>query len=254
MQKLILELLRLYLAPGTSPELLARRIAGESTAAIDLADGAGRVRAIVLAFRKQRDSDEARHWTLLCEVAHALQAELDLPAPAVSVSGIDGYGLWLSLAAPVPTAQAQEFAALLHQAYFPEVKSTADDAGTLVALPPCIHPVSGKWAAFIHPGMGASFADESGLEMAPPPGGQVAFLDGLHSIDAAQFDAALAVLRGKQAALPSAPLLPPLPPPVAAGTAVADGLLLKDATLEDIVAFLHSKNIEPTFRHLLRRS
>jgi hypothetical protein len=32
---------------------------------------------------------------------------------------------------------------------------------------------------------------------------------------------------------------------------VPDGLLLKDATLEDIVRFLHSKNIEPTFRHIL---
>jgi hypothetical protein len=30
-----------------------------------------------------------------------------------------------------------------------------------------------------------------------------------------------------------------------------DGLLLKDATLEDIVQFLHAKNIEPTFRHLI---
>lgn len=28
-------------------------------------------------------------------------------------------------------------------------------------------------------------------------------------------------------------------------------LLLKDATLEDIVNFLHSKNIEPTFRYLI---
>jgi hypothetical protein len=28
-------------------------------------------------------------------------------------------------------------------------------------------------------------------------------------------------------------------------------LLLRDATLEDIVRHLHAKNIEPTFRHLL---
>ncbi|MFI3748300.1 hypothetical protein, partial [Citrobacter braakii] len=30
-----------------------------------------------------------------------------------------------------------------------------------------------------------------------------------------------------------------------------DTLLLKDATLEDIVKLLHSRNIEPTFRHLI---
>lgn len=31
------------------------------------------------------------------------------------------------------------------------------------------------------------------------------------------------------------------------------GLLLKDASLEDIVKLLHSRNIEPTFRHLLAK-
>lgn len=30
-----------------------------------------------------------------------------------------------------------------------------------------------------------------------------------------------------------------------------NGLLLADASLENIIQFLHSKNIEPTFRHLL---
>ena len=38
--------------------------------------------------------------------------------------------------------------------------------------------------------MGASFADESGLDMAPPAAGQVAFLEGLQSIGADQFRAA----------------------------------------------------------------
>ena len=33
--------------------------------------------------------------------------------------------------------------------------------------------------------------------------------------------------------------------------AADSGLLLVDASLEDIIRFLHSKNIEPTFRHLL---
>lgn len=34
-------------------------------------------------------------------------------------------------------------------------------------------------------------------------------------------------------------------------SATDSGLLLKDASLEDIIQFLHSKNIEPTFRHFL---
>jgi hypothetical protein len=247
MHKLIQELIRLYLAPGAAIDALAQRIGGVSTDAVDLAGADGMVRAIVIPFRKMRSGDEAAHWTLLCDVANALQTELDLPAPAVSVSGTDGYGLWLSLATPVPGAQALEFVGLLRQAYFPDVKVALDGDATLVALPPCLNPASGKWAAFIHPGMGASFADESGLEMAPPLSGQAAFLEGLHSIDAVQFDAALALLRQKQPVAPAAPAAPVRTTPAAAA-----GLLLKDATLEDIVAFLHAKNIEPTFRYLVR--
>lgn len=244
MHKLILELLRLYLAPGTAAETLAPRIAGEASGPVDLAAD-GMVRAIVIPFRKMGGVDDARHWTLLCDVANILQTELDLPVPAVSVSGSDGYGLWLSLAAPVPVAIAQEFAALLRTAYFPDAKARPEDTSTLAALPPCFNPDTGKWAAFIHPGMGASFADESGLEMAPPLSGQVQFLEGLRSIDGAQFDEVMALLRQKHSGVPVA-AVPPVP-------ATPAGLLLKDATLEDIIAFLHAKHIEPTFRHLLRR-
>lgn len=247
MHKLILELLRLYLAPGVKPEQLAPRIAGQAVDAIDLAADDGAVRAIVIPFRKMRAAED-RHWTLLCEVANALQAELDLPAPAVSVSGSDGYGLWLSLADPVPAALAQEFVALLHATYFADVNMAPGDHATVVALPPCLNRETGKWSAFIHPGMGASFADESGLEMAPPLGGQVAFLEGLHSIDAAQFDAALTLLRQRQ---PASGPAPARTADAGAARRGNPGLLLQDATLEDIVAFLHAKNIEPTFRHLI---
>ena len=245
MQKLIRELLRLYLMPGFDPALLTARIGGQAGGTVDLADADGMVRALSIPFRTWRDAGEG-HWTLLCEVANALQTDLDFPAPAVSVSGSDGYGLWLSLATPVPVAEAQAFVTLLRQAYCPDVKVLPEDASTLVNLPPCLNAESGKWAAFIHPGMGASFADESGLEMAPPLAGQVAFLEGLHSIDAAQFAEALASLRAKHDVARS-------PAPSAPARSPATGLLLEDATLEDIVAFLHAKNIEPTFRHLIRR-
>jgi hypothetical protein len=248
MHKLILELTRLYLVPGAATGDLAQRFTGAASDPVDLAAADGTVRAIVIPFRKMRTGDEAAHWTLLCDVANALQTELDLPAPAVSVSGSDGYGLWLSLAQPVSVAVAQEFLALMRAAYYPEVKAMAAPPSTVVALPPCFNPDTGKWAAFIHPGMGASFADESGLEMAPPLGGQVAFLEGLQSIDGAQFDEALAMLRAKVGPVP-------VSLPVAATPSAAPaGLLLKDATLEDIIAFLHAKNIEPTFRHLIGRN
>lgn len=239
MQKLVAELNRLYIQPGAvSPEALTRSLAGEAT--VSLTPHEGLTRAIVIRFDKTADSDEAHHWHRLCEVAHALQADLGLPAPAVSISGAHGYGLWLSLETPAPTTQVQEFMELLRAAHFPDIALAPDAADAPVELPPCLHQPSGKWAAFIHPGMGASFADEAGLEMTPPLAGQAAFLEGLHSTGAAQFQQALDALRPQRDDTPLPVHLPSSP-----------GLLLKDATLEDIISHLHAKNIEPTFRHLL---
>jgi hypothetical protein len=117
-------------------------------------------------------------------------------------------------------------------------------------VPPCLHQSTGKWAAFINPGLGASFAEESGLEMPPPHAGQAALLDGLHSISDEQFRHALSLLQQAPVAEQSAP---PPSPSSAPASAPADGLLLKDATLEDIIQFLHARNIEPSFRHLIRK-
>ena len=249
MQKLISELRRLYLpADGPAQEALERHLRGEQTLSVKLATADGQVRAMVIAFDKVVDGGEAQHWTRLCEVANALQERLGLPAPAVSISGANSYGLWLSLAAPLPAAQVQRFLALLQADCFPEIALPPDAATAPVELPPCLHRASGKWAAFIHPGMGASFVEEAGLDMVPPVVGQVAFLEGLKSITMVQFQQALKVLQqAHDAAAPAAGASAAAPQ----RAATPDGLLLKDATLEDIVAFLHSKNIEPTFRHLL---
>jgi hypothetical protein len=246
MQKLISELTRLYLPAGTlSREALAQHMLGESTLAINLTTDDGLTRAMVIPFQKMGDSEDAQHWSRLCEVANALQAQLGFPAPAVSISGANGYGLWLSLEAPAPAAQAQKFLELLRQAYFPDMALRPDAVSAAVELPPCLNRSTGKWAAFIHPGMGASFADESGLEMAPPFAAQAAFLEGLQSISEAQFVHALNMLQQSHGTAPMVSV------PALERTVAADGLLLRDATLEDIVRFLHSKNIEPTFRHLI---
>lgn len=266
MDKLIAELARLYLAPeAVTREALAQHILGQTTLAIKLTTADGLTRALALPFRKVPGAEEGRHWTRLCEVANALQGELGLPAPAVSINGASAFTLWLSLAEPVPAAEAQDFLELLRRAYFPEIELDPDAASAPVYLPPCLNPRSGKWAAFIHPGMGASFADESGLEMAPPLAGQVAFLEGLDSIDPAQFVRARDRLQAARGAAPLAQPIVTLPPTVPAALqamqpatmpapafeplpGIPDGLLLRDATLEDIVRWLHAKGIEPTFR------
>jgi hypothetical protein len=253
MQNLISELTRLYLPASDAgdaarADLLAQRVQGQSGVPLPLAAD-GRTRAIAIPFRPVAGGLEAQHWTQLCDVANALQTELGLPAPAVSISGDSGYGLWLSLAAPVPEALAQQFAALLWTKYVPDAPPSSGDA---LELPPCLHHGTGKWAAFINPGLGASFAEESGLEMPPPSAGQAALLDGLHSISEAQLAHALKLLQPApptvQATESSTPALAAAP-----SAAIEDGLLLKDATLEDIIALLHSRNIEPTFRHLIRK-
>ena len=245
MEKLISELRRLYLPADAPPlEALARHLRGEDTLVLGLTDSAGLSRAALIPFRKTGEGGE--HWTLLCAVANALQQDLGLPAPAVSISGDGAYGLWLSFEQPVPAARLAEFVALLRTAYFPDVELDPGAAVGPVELPPCLHRATGMWAAFIHPGMGASFADEAGLDMAPPAAGQAAFLEHLESIGADAFQQALGKLR-------PAPALTAQAAPAAPAKTVAEGLLLKDATLEDIVTYLHSKNIEPTFRHLLPR-
>jgi len=263
MEKLLAELTRLYLAPeGATRDVLAQHVLGQQTLAFKLTTADGLTRALAIPFRKQTGSAEGHHWTRLCEVANALQAELGLPAPAVSINGASAFNLWLSLAVPVPAGAAQEFLELLRKRYFPEIEIDPDAATAPVYLPPCLNPRSGKWAAFIHPGMGASFADESGLELAPPLAGQAGFLEPLESIGAEQFDRALRKLQqapgsaasAASAATPPADVQTARPPsgaaPAAGSPAAPDGLLLKDATLEDIVRFLQSKHIEPTFRFL----
>lgn len=237
MEKLIAQLTRLYLMPDNTPPT---DLAGHP--AVALVSGEGLTRALVLEFPKLREGAPERHWTDLCMVANTLQETFGFPAPAVSITGDNGYRLWLSLAEPVPEGDLRRFVSMLREAHFPDRELQPCEQ---VRLPPSLNPGSGKWAAFIHPGMGASFAEEAGLDMAPPEAAQLAFLEGLESVGKQQFLDALVSLKQAEA--------PPAPPPQPAipATPVRDGLLLKDASLEDIVRHLHGLGIEPTFRHVL---
>lgn len=257
MEKLIAELRRLYLPDSQHPvtAALEDHLRANTTLAIDLATNGGTATATAraLALDFPRAADE-QHWLLLCDVANALQQDLKLPAPAVSVNGADKYNLWLSFAQPVPLARLRRFHALLHQAYFADLDVAS--GATVVEMPPCLHQRSGLWAAFINPAMGASLAEDLGLEMPPPISAQAAFLQGLDSITAEQFEHAMQVLQaatGNAAAPAQAVTAKTATLAPAAGGDNASGLLLQHATLEDIVAELHRRNIEPTLRHVLHR-
>lgn len=266
MEKLTAELRRLYLPDPQHPtsQALEQHQHGGTTFTIDLAcngaDGTRTARALVLDFPREPDG---RHWQRLCDVANALQQELQLPAPAVSVNGGNHYSLWLSFEQPLPLDQLRQFHALLHRSLFSEVETSL--GVTQVELPPCLHRATDLWAAFINPAMGASLADDLGLELPPPLAAQAAFLASVERITPEQYAHALQVLGAKHGEVTgvSASEVLPMTSVAPVGAAVnmtttqrgahaqPGGVLLHDATLEDIVAELHRRRIEPTLRHLL---
>ena len=188
MHKLISQLKRLYFLPeqqgrwslpaGAEPaqgvltdDILAQSLKGQASVALDLLSPQGRVRTLVLGFEKSGD------WEWVAEVYQGILEDLELPAPAMAITGNSGHQIWFSLATPVPVAQGQAFLAALCHRYLAKLAPshyrlwpTTEDAGPrhLEALP-AEHDASGKWSAFITASMGAMFKEEPGLEMAPNP-------------------------------------------------------------------------------------
>ena len=267
MQELISELSRLYLLDGQqcfegadrahplplSPARLEQHLLGVRTVALALRAPTGLGRAIVLDFSAGGAARGEQQWRALASTANAMRESFDLPSPAVSISG-QGFQLWLSLQQAQPTGRIAEFAALLRDVVLPDPLRQDEGNGALataVELPPGRH-ANGKWSAFIHPGMGASFADDPALEMAPPLSAQLGFLEGLQSITPEAFETTLASLRRERGVLEApARAQPAHEQRDTPGAALP--LLLRDASLEDIVRELHARNIEPSFRHLLAK-
>ena len=75
----------------------------------------GRLRHLVLAVCGPAD------WAPLSAVWRGVQADLDLPAPAIAVNGVDAFELWFSLADPVPAHTAAAFLDGLCDRYLGEV-------------------------------------------------------------------------------------------------------------------------------------
>ena len=183
-----------YAAEGPlTPAIVTKSLAGELTVGLNLVSPAGMARAMVVSFARATD------WEQVANLYQALQDELDLPAPGVSVSGRKGYSLWFSLAEALPLAQIQAFLAALRLKYLADIPlahlELQPDALAIKTLAPARHNTTGKWSAFIDPSMGSMFIVEPGLEMAPILDRQAGMLAGLKSIKTANFQRALSILQ-----------------------------------------------------------
>ncbi len=171
----------------------------------------GRLRHLVLALSGPAD------WVPLSAVWRGVQADLDLPAPAIAVNGVDAFELWFSLADPVPAHTAAAFLDGLCDRYLGEVAPArrrcwpSSDLGLQVepARVPQLQAETGRWSAFVAPDLAAVFGDDPSLDIPPGDEAQADLLSRLKSVTRAEFQIALARLTPE----PS-PFLPAVQPPV----------------------------------------
>ena len=205
MDSLQREIHRLYLVPASAGQ-------GAGSGPASLIDDQGRVRAMVLELARPAD------WAALSRVWQGVQADLGLPAPAIAVSGKDGYQLWFSLADPLPAAQATAFLEALCGHYLadtpverlrlmPAAAASAGQPAVHAQGPqglqdlPAVQVAPGYWSAFVAPDLAPVFADEPWLDLPPGVPGQAELLSRLESMPLADFQRALARLRPGRATI-----------------------------------------------------
>lgn len=204
---------------------LPREASSAAAAHANLIDSAGAVRALVLELSRPAD------WDLLGAVWRGVQTDLELPAPAIAVSGSDGFQLWFSLTDAVSLALAQRFLESLCCRYLPEVApgrlrllpqaATASQPAVHAQNVPALHPRTGYWSAYIAADLAPIFAETPWLDGAPGADGQGGVLSSLASISRQQFDAALQRLGVTAESIPASVPAHADPPPVAVTEASA---------------------------------
>ncbi len=170
---------RLFLSSPPSPE---------DAAPPPLQNAQGHTRALVLELARPAE------WPVLAGVWQAVQQDLGLPAPAIAVSGGEGFQLWFALSEPVPPTQGLAFLQALCQRYLPDVaparlrlqagsesRTAGEDASDAppATLPPQPQAQAGQWSAFVSPDLAPVFADCPWLDVAPNTDGQAELLAGL---------------------------------------------------------------------------
>ena len=158
-------------------------------------------RALVLELAQPAD------WSQLSLVWRGVQTDLDLPAPAIAVSGTEGLQLWFSLCEPVSLVQAHAFLEALRCHYLPDVAaqrvrlmpvvalSPASENAGQAAWVPALQVATGNWSAFVAPDLAPLFSETPWLDVQPGDDGQAKLLRELACIKPPVFAAALAQLR-----------------------------------------------------------
>ena len=126
-------------------------------------------------------------WPTLRPLWQGVQAELDWPAPAIVVDGVDAIELWFSFQQPLPEEQALALGWALCSRFGSEsptprtqVHVQAGSADT-PGLPP-MERLPGQWSAFVAPDLAAVFADDPWLDMPPGDDAQAELLVPLRSL------------------------------------------------------------------------
>ncbi|MEO8542414.1 MAG: hypothetical protein ABI434_02470 [Burkholderiaceae bacterium] len=164
-----------------------------------LIDASGRVRAMVMELTRPPD------WEALSRVWRGVQVELELPAPAIAVSGIDGLQLWFSITEPIAVAQAHDFLERLRQRFLADIETNrvrlmpASSASKPrqdfhAALVPARQEDGGNWSAFLAPDLVPVFAESPWLDIPPNEEGQATLLRGIEAMTQSAFEAAFTKL------------------------------------------------------------
>jgi hypothetical protein len=151
------------------------------------------VRAVLLELARPAN------WVELAKVWQGVQADLGLPAPAIAVSGSDGYQLWFSLAQAVAASQAALFVEGLRQRYLADIepRRVSMPRGR---VPPPVEVTPGHWSAFVTPDLAGLFADEPWLDLSPSADAQADLLSRIESTKPDDWKRALEQLRPAAAA------------------------------------------------------
>lgn len=203
MARLRSELQRLYFPhPADAPITNAGDKTGDTHGLIgSLVDAKGMLRAMVLQI------GDPANWESTSAVWRGVQRDLGLPAPAIAVSGLDGFQLWFSLAEAVPASQGQAVLKALQARFLAELAprhvrlmpgadaSPQSLARSLAhqAMVPALQ-TTGNWSAFVSADLAPIFVETPWLDIPPTDEGQADLLRSIRSIKRAEWEAALELL------------------------------------------------------------